>query len=158
MSSGTSASTPAWPREWRFFFFQAEDGIRDVAVTGVQTCALPILFAVKDGAYSEGATIYLPPAVPGNLTATADSTREVALSWTNELNNGGHTAAEFDIERCTGDASACSDADFQIVSFLVATTFRDVHVLPGATYTYRVRAWINVLYSDFSNLATSTVP
>src|SRR2546422_11463012 len=25
-----------------FFFFQAEDGIRDVAVTGVQTCALPI--------------------------------------------------------------------------------------------------------------------
>src|SRR2546422_6481806 len=26
-----------------FFFFQAEDGIRDVAVTGVQTCALPIL-------------------------------------------------------------------------------------------------------------------
>src|SRR2546429_676332 len=26
----------------RRFFFQAEDGIRDVAVTGVQTCALPI--------------------------------------------------------------------------------------------------------------------
>src|SRR2546429_5287648 len=29
-----------------FFFFQAEDGIRDVAVTGVQTCALPISVAV----------------------------------------------------------------------------------------------------------------
>src|SRR5689334_25370658 len=29
-----------------FFFFQAEDGIRDGTVTGVQTCALPIL-AVK---------------------------------------------------------------------------------------------------------------
>src|SRR5688572_31729271 len=26
-----------------FFFFQAEDGIRDLTVTGVQTCALPIL-------------------------------------------------------------------------------------------------------------------
>src|SRR2546425_5777809 len=26
-----------------FFFFQAEDGIRDKLVTGVQTCALPIL-------------------------------------------------------------------------------------------------------------------
>ena len=24
------------------FFFQAEDGIRDIGVTGVQTCALPI--------------------------------------------------------------------------------------------------------------------
>src|SRR2546430_5714861 len=29
-----------------FFFFQAEDGIRDLTVTGVQTCALPILRAV----------------------------------------------------------------------------------------------------------------
>src|SRR5262249_58491896 len=28
-----------------FFFFQAEDGIRDWSVTGVQTCALPISFA-----------------------------------------------------------------------------------------------------------------
>src|SRR6266496_338691 len=27
---------------WFFFFFQAEDGIRDLYVTGVQTCALPI--------------------------------------------------------------------------------------------------------------------
>src|SRR2546422_10975872 len=30
-----------------FFFFQAEDGIRDVAVTGVQTCALPIWAVVQ---------------------------------------------------------------------------------------------------------------
>src|SRR5258708_28247837 len=29
-----------------FFFFQAEDGIRDDLVTGVQTCALPILAGV----------------------------------------------------------------------------------------------------------------
>src|SRR5256886_6193205 len=29
-----------------FFFFQAEDGIRDLTVTGVQTCALPILIVV----------------------------------------------------------------------------------------------------------------
>src|SRR5260370_23136925 len=28
--------------EYFFFFFQAEDGIRDSSVTGVQTCALPI--------------------------------------------------------------------------------------------------------------------
>ena len=28
--------------EWRNVFFQAEDGIRDHCVTGVQTCALPI--------------------------------------------------------------------------------------------------------------------
>src|SRR2546425_1696595 len=32
-----------------FFFFQAEDGIRDKLVTGVQTCALPISSAPPDG-------------------------------------------------------------------------------------------------------------
>src|SRR5687768_18179987 len=32
------------------FFFQAEDGIRDVAVTGVQTCALPIFEHGADAA------------------------------------------------------------------------------------------------------------
>src|SRR5258708_28238652 len=31
-----------------FFFFQAEDGIRDDLVTGVQTCALPILCGVLE--------------------------------------------------------------------------------------------------------------
>src|SRR5438034_3139316 len=31
-----------------FFFFQAEDGIRDHCVTGVQTCALPILATLRD--------------------------------------------------------------------------------------------------------------
>src|SRR5205823_6936720 len=31
------------------FFFQAEDGIRDKLVTGVQTCALPISAAVTSG-------------------------------------------------------------------------------------------------------------
>src|SRR5260370_747152 len=32
-----------------FFFFQAEDGIRDSSVTGVQTCALPILIREVHG-------------------------------------------------------------------------------------------------------------
>src|SRR5688572_19730016 len=36
-----------------FFFFQAEDGIRDLTVTGVQTCALPILRPGKAGFDSE---------------------------------------------------------------------------------------------------------
>src|SRR3712207_9488157 len=36
-----------------FFFFQAEDGIRDIGVTGVQTCALPICAARRDVAVEE---------------------------------------------------------------------------------------------------------
>src|SRR2546430_10100951 len=40
---------------WHIFFVQAEDGIRDLTVTGVQTCALPIypvLKGLKLGIYS----------------------------------------------------------------------------------------------------------
>src|SRR5438270_3522039 len=43
-----------------FFFFQAEDGIRDLTVTGVQTCALPILMALmRDPSASRPSTIGL---------------------------------------------------------------------------------------------------
>src|SRR2546427_6850809 len=38
-----------------FFFFQAEDGIRDLTVTGVQTCALPI------SAHRSGRSRPIPP-------------------------------------------------------------------------------------------------
>src|SRR5436190_18258174 len=41
--SNTTSNIPAVSSG--FFFFQAEDGIRDHCVTGVQTCALPICFA-----------------------------------------------------------------------------------------------------------------
>src|SRR2546425_5095090 len=47
-----------------FFFFQAEDGIRDKLVTGVQTCALPI--------YRPGGVVrHLDPR-PGGDVATRD--------------------------------------------------------------------------------------
>src|SRR2546422_7155868 len=45
-----------------FFFFQAEDGIRDVAVTGVQTCALPICGGVRRGERPRGARPRRSPA------------------------------------------------------------------------------------------------
>src|SRR2546422_10509458 len=56
-----------------FFFFQAEDGIRDVAVTGVQTCALPIwaqvaYFAARGGA--ENVRVLLMPGGPLEAAAT----------------------------------------------------------------------------------------
>src|SRR5260370_5305944 len=52
-----------------FFFFQAEDGIRDSSVTGVQTCALPIcgssplaMRSVQSAKYLNGA----PPNCPAS--------------------------------------------------------------------------------------------
>src|SRR3989441_3488708 len=50
-----------------FFFFQAEDGIRDKLVTGVQTCALPIYITVP-------ATTYSGSGAPGrSFTTTRES-------------------------------------------------------------------------------------
>ena len=45
-----------------FFFFQAEDGIRDLIVTGVQTCALPIC-----GAW---VTVYVDDSLVGVFRGT----------------------------------------------------------------------------------------
>src|SRR5207245_7776400 len=42
-----------------FFFFQAEDGIRDATVTGVQTCALPIYGILRNSGD--------PPFCPGRM-------------------------------------------------------------------------------------------
>src|SRR3712207_9301140 len=39
---------------FRVFFFQAEDGIRDIGVTGVQTCALPICSRPSTAATGSG--------------------------------------------------------------------------------------------------------
>src|SRR2546430_7005737 len=48
-----------------FFFFQAEDGIRDLTVTGVQTCALPISHLGPDPARRPGAPRPASPGSPG---------------------------------------------------------------------------------------------
>src|SRR6266542_1568503 len=52
-----------------FFFFQAEDGIRDATVTGVQTCALPI--SVNDS-YTTAEDTALNVVVPGVLANDSD--------------------------------------------------------------------------------------
>src|SRR5690349_23127758 len=57
------------------FFFQAEDGIRDLYVTGVQTCALPIFRAhAVDAHESSEKTRKTPPSVmrvPGSRGRTS---------------------------------------------------------------------------------------
>src|SRR5216684_5743993 len=60
-----------------FFFFQAEDGIRDVAVTGVQTCALPI---------SQGFESFRIDHVYREKNAEADALANEALDETARTN------------------------------------------------------------------------
>src|SRR6266496_3184289 len=53
------------------FFFQAEDGIRDLYVTGVQTCALPISFSTCCGVH---ARLDLPPSALSTPPVTSGTT------------------------------------------------------------------------------------
>src|SRR5438067_9081495 len=50
MLTTTGFPSPCRDLRFSFFFFQAEDGIRDRNVTGVQTCALPISLGNADDA------------------------------------------------------------------------------------------------------------
>src|SRR5262249_57119478 len=61
------------------FFFQAEDGIRDWSVTGVQTCALPISTAMSRAP----ANPRKPRCgvLPSNTTSNARYGRSTAVSW-----------------------------------------------------------------------------
>src|SRR2546425_4486039 len=54
-----------------FFFFQAEDGIRDKLVTGVQTCALPISLDFGNAPFAAGALRWLEVAVRTNGSLAA---------------------------------------------------------------------------------------
>src|SRR3712207_7406470 len=46
-----------------FFFFQAEDGIRDIGVTGVQTCALPIWACSSEACWARK-ELSIRPSIP----------------------------------------------------------------------------------------------
>src|SRR2546430_10725980 len=54
-----------------FFFFQAEDGIRDLTVTGVQTCALPIAL------YADGTIVAMGGFMGMSLAVRADGNGDV---------------------------------------------------------------------------------
>src|SRR6266702_6499675 len=74
-------------RSFRFvFFFQAEDGIRDGHVTGVQTCALPI-----SGIQRPPTTLQSP------LPSSDDSNR--SEEHTSELQSRGHLVCRLLLEK-----------------------------------------------------------
>src|SRR3989475_9403499 len=64
---------------WPFFFFQAEDGIRDLTVTGVQTCALPILFGAERPSPPGRHGGRAPDGVAGDLARLPQADEQDAL-------------------------------------------------------------------------------
>src|SRR5256884_4477778 len=95
---GVNFCSLGWVYGLLFFFFQAEDGIRDVAVTGVQTCALPISSSgpctpgaatqlVKTG--GDAQSWYFDNPLPSALNVTARDANNcavpgVVVNWRSE--------------------------------------------------------------------------
>src|SRR5690606_14989740 len=114
-----------------FFFFQAEDGIRDFHVTGVQTCALPISAAlVADGVigFAGGAQQFAFDVVQEQLAALA------------AINGGVHA---------TADAGGIRVDDEQADALLVA------HVTGGAGGNQDLAGGVT---ADDYGLATAQAP
>src|SRR5215510_16147978 len=71
-----------------FFFFQAEDGIRDGHVTGVQTCALPIWRMRSRGARARVSQRSRRQGVPRCIRAAARDRKSVVEGKSVDLGGG----------------------------------------------------------------------
>ena len=97
------------------------------------------------------ATLPLPPVAPSSLTATAVSSSQIDLSWT----DGESLDSVYIISRSSSPAGPFADIASQEVRF---TTFSDTGLTAETTYYYQVRAHNNGGDSAQSNMASATTP
>src|SRR5699024_11612378 len=119
--------TCALVRLCRPFFFQAEDGIRDRNVTGVQTCALPI------SKLEDMSRIYLDHAA---TTPVRDAALEAFVSQAKRHGNASalHSAGrsvKFHVEDARDRLAATLDADPTEILFTAGGTESDNLALKG---------------------------
>lgn len=104
-----------------------------------------------NSAYSNTASAhtYTTPAAPTDLTATNPSGNNIDLQW---VDNATDETA-YHVERKIGTGS------FLLLTILGANSTTHPHTGTGGfTYTYRVRARNGVVYSEYSNEASVTLP
>jgi C1A family cysteine protease len=111
--------------------------------------ASPVYFGEWTIAYKQPVTPIIPLA-PGNLTASAASSSQINLSWSDtSANEDG-----FEIACCEGDG--CSN--FLLIATVGANTsnYSDMSLIPNTTYGYQIRAYNSVGRSGYSNIAYAT--
>jgi hypothetical protein len=90
------------------------------------------------------------PIAPSNLTATAASSSQIDLGWTD--NSSDETG--FEIERCQG--SGCADFVKILQTAAGVQSYSDTGRTPNTTYQYRVRAVNGGGASGYTNEASAT--
>ncbi|MCC5843624.1 MAG: immunoglobulin domain-containing protein [Verrucomicrobia bacterium] len=90
-----------------------------------------------------------PPAAPSGLQILSGATAPVSLSWTDNSDN----ELGFQLERSPAGADT-----FSVLASLdtETTSYLDETASPGQHYDYRVRAWNNNGFSDYSGVVTFT--
>src|SRR6266853_3257678 len=124
-----------------FFFFQAEDGIRDLTVTGVQTCALPI-------STGTGTDLVTPTVV--STFPTANQTNVPVNSTLQAVFSQAMDPASFDVNNSFTLRDAANAVVPATITF--SADFKTVSLKPnsnligsGATYyfeiSYQAQLW-----------------
>ncbi|MCX5637773.1 MAG: fibronectin type III domain-containing protein [Planctomycetota bacterium] len=91
-----------------------------------------------------------PPVAPTGLTATAASSSQINLAWTDNSNN----ESGFKIERC--QEAGCSNFSQIATVGTNVTTYSNTGLLASTSYTYRVRAYNSAGDSGYSTTASAT--
>src|SRR3712207_5584683 len=118
------------------FFFQAEDGIRDIGVTGVQTCALPIFVVGPEGTPEQpsGVPVY---AWKGETLEEYWWCIEQTLRWPDGggpnmiLDDGGdatllvHKGKEFEKAGAVPDPASADSEEFRIILELLERSLQE---------------------------------
>src|SRR5205085_2691189 len=119
-------------------------GVQNSDAALEDTPALQSVFA----SHNAGQAPASPPAAPSNLAASAASSSQVNLTWTD--NAGNETG--FKVER---SASGSSFAQVALVGAGV-TSYSDTGLAASTQYSYRVRATNGAGDSAYSNTASAT--
>jgi hypothetical protein len=112
--------------------------------------ARPAYTALSDMPKTSSPPSTTPPTAPSALTATAASSSQINLAWTDNATD----ESGFKIERSTDGASFTQVATVGAN----ATTYADSGLSASTTYHYRVRAYNATGDSAYSNTATATTP
>jgi len=155
-STDTDGSIASW--SWTF-----GDGgtsmVQNPSHTFESAGTYPVSLTVTDnesgvGTTSQSVTVSapVPPAAPSGLTATAVSSSQINLAWT----DNDTTETGFKIERCAG--VGCSDFSQIAVVGANVTGYSNTGLAAATSYSYRIRASNTAGDSGYSNTATALTP